>query len=383
MRIADLMIDAKVIAESDASPIHFDDTNNVFIYERKQERAAGGEGGSNTTGASAAAAALAAQAARNQAETELVDDPVEAAMRAATGHAQGSKDDAGVDVDSVEQSLRNVQVQDNGAAAATSADARATNDFLVPSQVRAKKYQNKDELARALFAAYPIDSPSQQASSSHTLTSANGAGNAQQQQGGPTSGLDSNLLLSNGAPISSIWAPNASDMAAPANHLQSYAGHVDAATLDLYRRQLQQQQHLGSSPYQQQPWSMQSYAQHMGGGNGVGGYAETYGNTTPDPFNPHGYGGVAAQMQQHLHHAQHQQGLPYVGSPLQHQHQQQQGQQRTTPQPVMCTVSIKVVMVVYRVALRCKIRTILALVMAVDVLSRSQPQCHCPSMLCL
>ena len=156
-------------------------------------------------------------------------------------------------------------------------------------------------------------------SSSNSSNSAHGPANPQDallqmlaQQAGTGSGLNhhyTNPVLSNGAPISSIWAPNASDMNASASNLQSYG-----AAADLYQRQLQQQQqlasHLPGAPYQHS-WPNNAYAQHR-----PGAFSETYGNTTPDPFNPHGYGMQANQQQ-----FQHQQSAYHLQN------------QRTTPQP--------------------------------------------------
>lgn len=334
MRIADLMIDAKVIAESDASPIHFDDTNNVFVYEKKAGGSAQAGPRSAAATAAAALAGQAGQASGNASRPESVDDPVEAAMRAAMAHASGSKSGGGPDDNSVEQSMRSVQVRDNGATG---------EQLLVPSQVKPKTLQNKDELARQLFAAYPVQS--QGAGAGHmTRSSSNpsvpphvaGAGGNRdallqmlsQQAGTGHGGVNQNssstnhgnLLLSNGAPISSIWAPNPSDLPP---HLQAYAGGAS----DMYQRQMLQQQqqqqqqmggHFGGGAYQQ-PWTNNGYSQHQGH------FAEAYGNTTPDPFNPHGYGGA-----QHLQHKQqvHQQHQgAFSPSPL------HPSQQRTTPQP--------------------------------------------------
>ncbi|KAJ1596527.1 hypothetical protein NDA11_006062 [Ustilago hordei] len=330
MRIADLMIDAKVVAESHASPIHFDDNNNVFLYLKK----AGGvtQTASRSAAATTAAAALAEQASGNSSRSDSLDDPVEAAMRAAMAHAEGSKNGAGIaDVESVEQSMRGVQVRDTGVAG---------EQLLVPSQVKLKPLKNKDDLARQLFAAYPIPSqgPQGAATSQMTPLSSNssasthgpGAGSNQdallqmlsQQAGSSHAGLNqgsnnsshANMLLSNGAPISSIWAPNASDLPP---HLQSYAG----GALDMYQRQMQQQQQqqqqmggqLGSGPYQHQ-WGNNAYQQHQGN------LADVYGNTTPDPFNPHGYAGA---QQLHQQQQQHTAFSPSLHPP----------RQRTTPQP--------------------------------------------------
>ncbi|SJX64415.1 uncharacterized protein SRS1_15056 [Sporisorium reilianum f. sp. reilianum] len=297
MRIADLMIDAKVIAESDASPIHFDDTNNVFVFERKRE----GATVSNGAAASAAAeAAAAAAAARQTVRPAPMDD--------------ASKQGGRADVESVQESMRGVQVQDVGVTAGGDAKKTAAQ-LLVPSQVKPKAFQNKDDLARQLFAAYPLTSQSSSGPgsiqmaplSSNSSSSAHGSTGA---LGAGAGGHSANLLLSNGAPISSIWAPSSSDMGGLPPHLQAYAGRMDGATAELYQRQsLQQQQHLG---YQQQAsWSNAAYLQQQyGAPSHQGGFGESYGNTTPDPFNPHGYG----------------------GAPL-HSLQQQQQQQRMTPQP--------------------------------------------------
>ncbi|KAJ1024762.1 hypothetical protein NDA16_002802 [Ustilago loliicola] len=335
MRIADLMIDAKVVAESDASLIHFDDTNNVFVYEKKA-------GSSAQTGArsaaATAAAALADQTSGNTSRPESLDDPVEAAMRAAMAHAEGSKIEGGADVDSVEQSMRGVQVRDTGAAG---------EQLLVPSQVKSKTLKNKDDLARQLFAAYPIPSQGPLGAGPSHMTPSNsnssasplggGAGGNQhallqmlsQQSGAGHGGTNqssnnshrANLLLSNGAPISSIWAPNPSDLPP---HLQAYAGGAS----DMYQRQMQQQQqqqmggHLGGGAYQH-PWTNNTYSQNQGN------FADTYGSTTPDPFNPHGYGGAQhLQHNQQLHHQQHQQHHAAFSPSPSHP-----SQQRTTPQP--------------------------------------------------
>ncbi|SPO27955.1 uncharacterized protein UTRI_05098 [Ustilago trichophora] len=335
MRIADLMIDAKVIAESDASPIRFDDSNNNFVYERRSEGAAEGNS-ARKAAANVAAAASTAAAAR----PESVDDPVDAAMRAAMAHARGSQSGAEVDVDSVEQSMRSVQVQDSGVVS-----SRASEHFLVPSQVKAKSFKNKDDLTRQLFAAYPLGSPQQPqpaaggsghmtptSSNSSALAHGTAAANPQDallqmlsQQATAASGANqsnhhANLLLFNGAPISSIWAPNASDItgagASLPPHLQPYAG---SAASDLYQRQMH-----GTYPHQHQHgWGNNAYMQH-----GAGSLADTYGNTTPDPFNPHGFGGAVGGGV-HLHPNQHQQQAgAFSTSALHHQ-----SQSRMTPQP--------------------------------------------------
>ncbi|SPO28848.1 uncharacterized protein UTRI_05098_B [Ustilago trichophora] len=330
MRIADLMIDAKVIAESDASPIRFDDSNNNFVYERRSEGAQEGNS-ARTAAANVVAAASTAAAAAAAARPESVDDPVDAAMRAAMAHARGSQSGAQADVDSVEQSMRSVQVQDSGVAS-----SRAAEHLLVPSQVKAKSFKNKDDLTRQLFAAYPLGSQQQPqhavggsgpmtrtSSNSCALAHGNAAVNSQDAllqmlsqpaaaSGANQSNHHANLLLSNGAPISSIWAPNASDMTGagaglPA-HLQAYAG---GAGSDLYQRQM----HSAYPHQHQHGWVNNTYMQH-----GAGSFAETYGNTTPDPFNPHGYGGAQGGGA-HLHPNQQQQ-------PLHHQ-----SQSRMTPQP--------------------------------------------------
>ncbi|EST09043.1 DNA/RNA-binding domain, Est1-type [Kalmanozyma brasiliensis GHG001] len=304
MRIADLMIDAKVIAESDASPIRFDDTDNVFVFERERKIATA------STSAAAAAAAIATASARPTVK------PVPGAR------PEAAKDGDGADVASVEQSMRSVQVVDSGAVA----DGRkgAAEPSLVPSQVKAKTNMNKDDLARQLFAAYPLPSDTSSATGlSHTAASSSTTTGLASQTGsraiggGQTNNNHTNILLSNGAPISSIWAPNASDMggATLPSHLQ-YGG-----SSSLYQQTLNQHQQL---PYQQQQsWPNAAYLQQQQGSiPHLGGYAETYGNTTPDPFNPHGYGGS------HLYPYQQQQQSAFPSSPL---HQQQQ--QRTTPQP--------------------------------------------------
>ena len=333
MRIADLMIDAKVIAESDASPIHFDDTNNVFVFERKREGASTSHGGTNAADAAAAAAAA---AARQTVRPMQVD---------------GSKQGRDTDVDAVEESMRSVEVRDDGVTAASDA-ARATDPLLVPSQVKPKSYQSKDDLARQLFAAYPLTSQSQSgpgsshmvASSSNSSASAHGLANPQDallqmlssQVGGGQGMANSqhiSPLLSNGAPISSIWAPNSSDGVASSlpSHLQPYAGRMDGGAADLYAHQLQQQQ---QQPTYQQPRSWQNAAylqqqQQYGALSHYGGFSEPYGNTTPDPFNPHGYGYSQYPPPPHHHHQQQQQQhAAFSPSPL---HAQQQ--QRLTPQP--------------------------------------------------
>ncbi|GAK68270.1 uncharacterized protein PAN0_059d6511 [Moesziomyces antarcticus] len=259
MRIADLMIDAKVIAESDASPIHFDDTNNVFEYRRRAE-------------VKPAATSAPNGATRTEAEengsSASVDDPVEAAMRAAVGRPE-------TDVESMEQSLRSVDLEGERSQA---------EQLLVPSQVRSKAAQNRDELARQLFAAYPLASSS---------TGAAGPG-------------------VNTAPLSSIWAPSASEMNAGATnlppHLASYGGRND-----LYQRPMQ-------AAYPTPSWSNHSYPQHAGS------MAGGFGNTTPDPFNPHAYGAAPGM---HAHHGQmhYQGGAPYAPSMM------DASQPRMTPMP--------------------------------------------------
>ncbi|TKY89094.1 hypothetical protein EX895_001625 [Sporisorium graminicola] len=344
MRIADLMIDAKVIAESDASPIHFDDTNNTFVFERKREIASASHGSIASAAAAGAAAAAAAAAARQTVRPAPIEDAAKTGTRGAP-QADAFKQVGGANVDSVEESMRDVQVRDNGVSAGGDANKTA-EQLLVPSQVKPKAFQNKDDLARQLFAAYPLTTQSASGagssqmapSSSNSSGSAHSAANPQDALlqmlssqvgaagqgrvdpannllGGGAGGHHANLLLSNGAPISSIWAPSSSDMGGLPPHLQTYAGRMDDGTAELYQRQLQQQQHLG---YQQQSsWPNAGYLhQQYGAFPHQGGPAESYGNTTPDPFNPHGFGGA------HLHSFH-----------VQQQRQQQQQQQRRTPQP--------------------------------------------------
>lgn len=295
MRIADLMIDAKVIAESDASPIRFDDINNVFVFERE-----------STTSAVRSGAAAAASAAALSSGRPTVK-PV------AVGNPEASRNRDGADVDSVAQSLRSVQVGDGGMAA--DGVRKAGEAPLVPSQVRAKSGMSKDELARQLFAAYPLASESSSgagsAGSGLAVSSSNDAGLS---SAGAARAHHTNFLLSNGAPISSIWAPNASDMAGAAlpSHLQ-YGGSTN-----LFQQQMQQQQHMSYQP-QPQSWPHAAFSQP-----GAGPYTETYGNTTPDPFNPHGYG--ASHL--YPYQQQQQQHAGFSTSPL----NQSQQQQRSTPQ---------------------------------------------------
>lgn len=338
MRIADLMIDAKVIAESDASPIHFDDTNNVFVFERQRRTSTAGNG------STAAAAASATRTVR----PASVDDPVEAAMRAAMAHVDASKQGEDQDVNMVEESMRGVQVHSNGADAGNEGK-KAAEHLLVPSQVKPRSNLNKDDLARQLFAAYPLTSQSQSGagssqlapSSSHSSASAHGGGgaanpqdtllqmlssqagagyggasSANSYQGAGMSGQHGNLLLSNGAPISSIWAPpNVSDMGDMAStlppHLQQYAVRANGATPDPYQGQLHQQQQAQQQP-QQMPYQQQMYWQSVAYPQlrQQGGYVGSYGHATPDPFNPHGYESAHS-----------------------HSFKQQQQQQRMTPQP--------------------------------------------------
>ncbi|GAC98168.1 hypothetical protein PHSY_005757 [Pseudozyma hubeiensis SY62] len=336
MRIADLMIDAKVIAESDASPIHFDDNNNVFVFDRERVRA--------TTEArpDATAAASATRTVRPASIGASANEVIGASMNNAKALRQGE----GADVSSVEQSMRSVQVRDAGHSAAGDSQSSA-DQLLVPSQVKSRSRQNKDELARQLFDAYPLTahshsgpSSSQMVASSsnssapghgseahpqdgllHLMSSQTGAGQPGMGQGGSyvgssTSGHHANPLLPNGAPISSIWAPpSAADVggvaAGLAPQLQQYGLRSNGASIELYQHQMQQQQPYA---YQQQPhWQNGPYMQQQHGS-----FAETYGHTTPDPFNPHVHG--AQQPQQ-----QHQNS--YSASPA------QQSQQRMTPQP--------------------------------------------------
>ncbi|CDW95237.1 hypothetical protein [Sporisorium scitamineum] len=321
MRIADLMIDAKVIAESDASPIHFDDTNNVFVFERKKQVASASNGAA-ASAAAAEAAAAAAAAARQTVRPATIDDPAKAAARGATAQGDTSKQGGSADVDSVEESMHSVQVHDNGVTAGSNA-RKAAEQLLVPSQM-APSSSNSSKSAHG--SAYPQDALLEMLSSQAGL-----AGQGRVDQGNDFLGLGAgghhaNLLLLNGAPISSIWAPSSSNIGGVASglppHLQAYGGRMDGATAELYQHQLhQQQQHLG---YQQPPsWGNAVYLQQQYGAHfHRGGFGESYGNTTPDPFNPpHGYGGA------HLHSMQQQ--AASSPSPL---HQSQQ-RQRMTPQP--------------------------------------------------
>ena len=347
MRIADLMIDAKVIAESDASPIQFDDTNNVFVYQRRSGPSAQGHSSQAAAAAAAAAAATVAdEAGWGVKGAESADDPVEAAMRAAMNHGGASQTGTETDVDSVEQSLRSVQVRDAGAATG-SEGSRSAEQLLIPSQVRSKSFRSKEDLTRQLFASYPLNVQNQQAagpshmtrSSSSSSASAHGAVNAHdtllqmlshQPAAGDLVGTamgshHANLLLSNGAPISSIWAPNASDMGSAASKL-AYAGRLDSDASELYPRQQQQQQQQQGTAYQD-PWSNHAYLQHASVPQQAS-FPESYGHTTPDPFNPHGYSGVS-----HLH--------PQPPHPPQQVHQHRSfpassllpSQQSVTPQP--------------------------------------------------
>lgn len=340
MRIADLMIDAKVIAESDASPIHFDDINNVFVFERQRSTTTAGNSASASAGASTT------QTVR----PVSIDDPVEAAMRAAMDHA--SKPSGDTDVDGIEESMRSIHVRENGATTETGAKTGAER-LLVPSQVKHKTYHSNDDLARHLFSAYPLASQSPSgsgssqllASSSHPSSSMHGAsanpqdgflpmpstqkgiGQVGAGHGGNYLGSGaSSHLLANGAPISSIWAPpNASEFGGGVSnlppHLQQYASRSHTSTSELDQHALQHQQHQA---YQQQPhWQnaghlLQQQQQHSR-------FAELYSNTTPDPFNLHGFGG--AHLQQPYQPLQHYQSS-YSPSPL-----QQSQQQRMTPQP--------------------------------------------------
>ncbi|KAJ9474744.1 hypothetical protein PHBOTO_004610 [Pseudozyma hubeiensis] len=343
MRIADLMIDAKVIAESDASPIHFDDTNNVFVFDRERVR---------TTTETRPDAATAASATRTV-RTASVEASANERMGALMTNSDASRQGGGADVNSVEASMRSVQVRDAGHAAAGD-QQRPADQLLVPSQVKSRSYQNKDDLARQLFAAYPLTTESHSgpsssqmiASSSNTSTPGHGgsanaqdallqmlssqasAGQAGMGKGGSYLGASSsghhvNPLLPNGAPISSIWAPpSAADVSGVASglapQLQQYGARGNGASSELYQRQMQQQQPYA---YQQQPhWQNGPYMQQQHGG-----FAETYGHTTPDPFNPHVYGGAHGHQSQQ---SQQQHQSSYPAPPA-----QQSQQQRMTPQP--------------------------------------------------
>ncbi|SNX86288.1 uncharacterized protein MEPE_04997 [Melanopsichium pennsylvanicum] len=364
MRIADLMIDAKVIAESDASPISYDDANGVFVHESRRNGDGDGEvvsarGGIVGSGARTAAANLnAAAAARGgghkTVRRESVDDPVDAAMRAAMDASNVDDTIDNTHVDSMERSLADCSL--------ASTSAIGIDPLLVPSQVKTKSYKNKDELARQLFSAYPLSSQSQhQVGSGSGSSSVSGSGSnstsipaslqqqqqrqQQQQQGrggnGDGSvGIDhhhpgnynnninnnngrSSMLLSNGAPISSIWAPNANDLRSAggsglSSHLEPYVAGNGGVGGSLY-----QSQPLLQQVYQQHPLSHPHYGwgnnhgggggggggfmnfEHGGGGNG-GGFGEMYGNTTPDPFNPHGYSQYLVHQQQQQQQQQQQ-----------------------------------------------------------------------------
>ena len=172
MRIADLLIDAKVVAESDASPISFDDDKNLFVYSGSIAAAAASKG-SALANAAAGAAAVRATGNRNESTStrpqddassegysEMTEDPVELAMRAVDGRRTGESSV----MDGMEESLRSVSVNDpypaSSGAVPTAGGRAAEDSMLIPSQIkpRGKQPVSEAELAK-LFGSSPFASP--------------------------------------------------------------------------------------------------------------------------------------------------------------------------------------------------------------------------------
>ncbi|PWN48930.1 hypothetical protein IE53DRAFT_380952 [Violaceomyces palustris] len=151
MRIADLLIDAKVVAESEASPIFFDDIKNTFVYREskhttevnpvgvdgkssprtmtamppvKTEEARPLDGSPSTTGKPLS---LHFDEVSSEGRSEMTDDPVDLAMRAVGDRhcRSGSCSDEGAGLF-------------HGREARTSAEETGDEEdqILIPSQVK-------------------------------------------------------------------------------------------------------------------------------------------------------------------------------------------------------------------------------------------------------
>ncbi|PWZ01134.1 hypothetical protein BCV70DRAFT_199502 [Testicularia cyperi] len=323
MRIADLLIDAKVIAESDASPIQFDDQQNVFVHTV-------GRASQSRSAATAAAVALRSETARanpqrpradagvqeseparddasSEGNSEMTDDPVEMAMRAVDGRRTVDSTELG----SVEQSLQSVSVADQ----APKANKGGDRDLLIPAQVKARGFAGQPDLTKQLFDAYPVPSSGAAMGSS----SSGGTGTVQQSSnaqelylqmlgqrsvgqgfGGSAAASGSNsgsigqqesMLLPNGAAISSIWALSPADVGVSTagagsqmhvgvsggfqQHSQVPMGGGHAGQPGIWNDAMRRQSGpnafssfsgYGNSPSQQATMGSSAYQQHLTGG---------------------------------------------------------------------------------------------------------------------
>jgi hypothetical protein len=279
MRIADLLIDAKVMAESDASPIYFDDERNLFALDEQgpglnatQESLRGGNAAETQSAEPQSTLdriglrdALPQRDDDPEIASESTEDVVDMAMRAGVGELDDSDDDL-ILIPSASAASRTAaaavpQPQDPGTPAAARSRALApASGASTPSPMTAQHL-----LLQVLTGRSPAQSPSQPlAPALHAPSLASAPAQQPHLLFGGVARTSSDF---SGAGQASIWASGPGDV----HHSHARAFSPPARAWDTpggyASPQQQQQRHFNAQQEHASgsPFAAGRATQHLGG----------------------------------------------------------------------------------------------------------------------